>query len=127
MAVCPPQAGEIVHIPAGLNLLVDVDATAVLQSLIVEGSLIMEPDPDPNHVRSLNTDSLLIRGGLVEFGSASKPYTSKLNLNFWGDKDDPKLHLFGNKVLGVTSGSLDIHGVERDIVTTKLKATAYVG
>ena len=41
MFVCPPQAGEIVHIPAGLNLLLDVDETPILQSIVVEGSLIV--------------------------------------------------------------------------------------
>ena len=89
--------------------------------------LIIQPDSDPAHIRNVNTDSLIIRGGFVEIGSPSNPYTSKLNLNFHGDKDGPKLPTFGNKVLGMTSGCLDIHGVDRDIIKTRLKVTAMAG
>jgi hypothetical protein len=40
---------ESVYVPTGLNLFVDVDSTPMLNTLIVEGSLIFAPDPDPNH------------------------------------------------------------------------------
>jgi hypothetical protein len=36
--------GESVWIPAGLNLLVDVDSTPVLDAVLVEGSLIFPPN-----------------------------------------------------------------------------------
>jgi hypothetical protein len=44
------MTGESVWIPAGLNLLVDVDSTPVLDAVLVEGSLIFPPDDlDPTH------------------------------------------------------------------------------
>lgn len=51
----PPDEGDAVSIPVGLNLLVDVDSTPVLSFLTVEGSLIFAPDDnDENHERSFD-------------------------------------------------------------------------
>jgi hypothetical protein len=44
-----PLEGESVYVPKGLNLLVDVDSTPVLNAVIVEGSLIFAPEVDSNH------------------------------------------------------------------------------
>jgi hypothetical protein len=44
-----PVEGESVYIPTGLHLLVDIDASPVLNAIIVQGSLIFLPDEDPNH------------------------------------------------------------------------------
>ena len=41
--------GESIYIPAGLNLLVDIDSSPVLKAVVVEGSLIFAPSSDPNH------------------------------------------------------------------------------
>ena len=49
-----PLEGESVYVPTGLNLLVDVDETPVLNFVFVEGSIIFPPDPDPNHVRKFD-------------------------------------------------------------------------
>jgi len=43
------------------------------------------------------------------------------------DKYSPYLPIYGNKVIGVRFGTLDMHGIERDIVWTRLAATAEVG
>jgi len=52
--------GESVSIPAGLNLLVDVDTTPVLNTIIVEGSLIFLPDSDPNHEREFHAHIIMV-------------------------------------------------------------------
>ena len=44
-----PMEGESVYIPKGLNLLVDIDNTPILNALNVEGSLIFAPHSDPSH------------------------------------------------------------------------------
>ena len=44
-----PIEGDMVYVPPGLHLLVDVDSTPVLSAVLVEGSLIFAPDADPNH------------------------------------------------------------------------------
>ena len=41
-----PLEGESVYIPAGLNLLVDIDQTPVLNAVLVEGGLVFAPDED---------------------------------------------------------------------------------
>jgi hypothetical protein len=38
-----PVEGDMVYVPAGLHLLVDVDSTPVLSAVLVEGSLIFAP------------------------------------------------------------------------------------
>ena len=41
---------ESIYVPTGLNLFVDVDETPMLNTLIVEGSLIFAPHPtDPTY------------------------------------------------------------------------------
>lgn len=37
--------GESIYIPEGLNLVVDIDKTPLLNLIMVEGSLIFIPDP----------------------------------------------------------------------------------
>ena len=44
-----PIEGDLVYIPAGLNLIVDVDSTPVLSAVVVDGSLIFPSHPDPTH------------------------------------------------------------------------------
>lgn len=44
-----PVEGESIYIPKGLNLMVDVDSSPILNAVIVEGELIFAPSSDPNH------------------------------------------------------------------------------
>jgi hypothetical protein len=44
-----PMEMESVYVPHGLNLVVDVDRTDMLNAIIVEGSIIFPPNNDPNH------------------------------------------------------------------------------
>ena len=41
--------GETIHIPQGLNLVVDINETPFLNTILVEGSLIFIPDPVNNN------------------------------------------------------------------------------
>jgi len=45
----PPAEMESIHVPIGMNLLVDIDDTPKLDAVIVEGSIIFLPDSDPTH------------------------------------------------------------------------------
>lgn len=50
-----PTKDEMVHVPSGLNLLVDVDETPVLSAVLVEGSLIfISHETDEDHHRKFN-------------------------------------------------------------------------
>jgi hypothetical protein len=115
---------ESVYVPAGLNLLVDVDSTPELNAIIVEGSIIFAPDSDPNHERFFDARYMLITGGSMEVGTEEFPYTSKLTITMHGSVYDPYLPIYGNKVIGVRYGTLDMHGVERTPTWTLLKSTA---
>ena len=105
----------------------DVDSTPVLSFLSVEGSLIFPPDADPNHMRTFDAHYILVQGGYLEIGTEEYRYTSKLNITMHSTKYDPNLPIFGNKVIGVHYGTLEMHGVERKITWSDLKTTAEAG
>jgi len=124
----PPLEGESVAIPKGQHLLVDVDSTPQLVAIIVEGSLIFAPnDDDPTHHRTFDCSYIMVQYGYMEIGTHENPYTSKLTITMHGDRFSPLLPLFGNKVIAVHHGTLDMHGVERDVTWTRLAATAQPG
>ena len=76
--------GESVVVPKGLNLLLDVDSTPLLNTIIIEGSLIIAPSADPNHVRTLDAKNIMVKGGLLQIGTEDQPYTSKLVITMHG-------------------------------------------
>ena len=113
----------MVYIPTGLNLLVDIDTTPILSAVLVEGTLIFPPSNDPNHVRRFNANYILVRNGTMEVGTEQFPYTSKLILTMYGDRTSPEIPIYGNKVIGVRNGILEMHGVPRAPVWTELDST----
>jgi hypothetical protein len=118
---------ESVYVPAGLNLLVDVDRTPLLNAVVVEGSIIFAPDEDENYERFFDAMYIFVNGGSMEVGTTEFPYTSKLTITMHGDVSDPYLPIFGNKVLAVRYGVLDMHGVERQPTWTLLDSTVEAG
>lgn len=69
----------------------------------------------------------MVYGGYVEVGTEQFPYDSKLVITLHGDKYTPYLPIYGNKVMGVRFGVLDMHGVKRNITWTRLATTAHAG
>ena len=63
----------------------------------------------------------------MEVGTEENRYTSKLTITMHSSKYDPNLPIFGNKVIGVNYGILEMHGIERPITWTDLKETAEIG
>jgi len=118
--------GESVYLPAGLNLLVDVDATPMLKAVIVEGTLIFPPDKDPKHHRTFDAMYIMVRGegSYFEVGTEDFPYTSKMTITMHGLISDPYLPIYGNKCIGLRYGTLDLHGVKREPEWTSLDTTA---
>jgi len=123
----PPLLGEAVHIPSGMHLLVDVDETPILSFVTVEGSLIFAPDSDPNHERKFHANYVMVRNGYFEAGTHEFPYTSKLTITMYSNVDSPYLPIYGNKVIGVRFGQIELHGIERPITWTDMKTTADIG
>ena len=122
-----PVDGESVVVPKGLNLLVDITASPMLNMVLVDGGSIVFPsDNDPAHVRTFDSKIIFVNNGVFEAGTESDPYTSKLIITMHGVKYDPTIPIYGNKVLGVRYSTLDLHGVERDSWTS-LEMTAAAG
>ena len=119
--------GESVHVPAGLHLLVDVDSTPILNAVIVEGSLIFPPNNDPNHHRTFDAHYIFVKSGLMEVGTEEFPYTSKLTITMYGNKQSPEIPIYGNKCIAVREGTLDFHGAPRTPTWTELATTANAG
>ena len=119
--------GESIYIPAGLNLLVDIDSSPLLNAIIVEGSLIFASNSDPNHERFFDAHYIFVSGGLMEVGTEEFPYTSKITITMHSLLSDPYLPIYGNKVIGVRYGTLDMHGVVRNKTWTVLDQTVEAG
>lgn len=122
-----PIEGDMVYVPKGLNLLVDVDSTPVLSAVVVEGGLIFPSNSNPNHLRTFDAHYILVRGGLFEAGTEEFPYTSKLLITMHSNRSSPELPIFGNKVLAMYNGVLDLHGEPRNPTWTELDVTADIG
>jgi hypothetical protein len=99
-----PMDGESIHIPHGLNLLVDIDATPILMAVIVEGSLFIAPDEDEIHHRSIDAHYIFINHGKMEVGTEDYPYSSKITITMHGNIKSPYLPIYGNKVIGLHHG-----------------------
>ena len=73
-----PANGDSIHIPAGQNLLFDIDKGPELGAVLVEGSLIFLPDAQTTHERTFDAEYVFINGGYMEVGTETAPYTSRL-------------------------------------------------
>ena len=122
-----PMEMESIYVPEGLNLYVDVDATPVLNLIMVEGSLIFAPDPDPNHERYLDAHYIFLNRAYMEVGTEEHPYTSKLTITMHGNVSTPFLPIFGNKCIAVKESILDMHGIERVPTWTVLNESVPAG
>jgi hypothetical protein len=105
----------------------DVDSTPVLKAVIVEGALIFPPHTDPNHKRSFDARYIMVKGGYFEAGTEEFPYTSKLTITMHSNVSDPYLPIYGNKVLAIRFGQLEMHGVKRNPEWTSMDITADKG
>jgi hypothetical protein len=125
-----PGEGESIYVPAGLNLLVDIDESPVLNAVFVEGSLLFVPDDtNSSHHRTFDAHYILVtnQGSRMEVGTEDFPYTSKITITMHSTVDDPYLPIYGNKAIGCRECILDMHGVERTPVWTYLDSTVEIG
>lgn len=63
----------------------------------------------------------------MEVGTEENPYDSKITITLHGTIDDPFLPIYGNKVLGVRFGKLDMHGPKREPTWTRMETTSEPG
>jgi cell migration-inducing and hyaluronan-binding protein len=116
----PPQAGDLVVIPAGRRLLLDVDPPP-LAGLQVDGLLLFD-DQD----RALASDWVLVLGEL-RVGDPAWPYTNRATLTLTGDRPSGAMGGMGTKFLAAAAGGqIALHGEWRD-TRAKLAAAGEAG
>jgi len=63
----------------------------------------------------------------MEVGTAEFPYNSKITITMRGNVFDPYIPIYGNKVIGVRKGVLDMHGEVRSPTWTQMETTSEAG
>jgi len=118
----PPKAGETVQIPVGMTILLDVP-TPELMLLLIEGALIVEDVPGI----TLSANYIFINSGSFQVGTPAHPFQNQFTLTLHGRRSSPMMPIYGNKVLAVHNGVLDMHGVPRSVTWTSLVQTIVPG
>jgi hypothetical protein len=105
-----------------MHLIVDIEKTPRLSLVLVEGSLIFDQD----FARSFNVDIILVKNGYLEIGTEDEPYCEDLTITMTGGTEfgGQSLPIFGNKVLAVHGGLLEMHGCPRSRYWTELDSSA---
>ena len=124
---CLPKEGEIIVIPEGYRVVLDID-TPLLKALLVDGgTLIVKSDQEKV---TLNAEYIIVNNnGHLEIGTEEEPYPcdKKAEIVLYGHHRSVKLPLFGAKVLAIRTGTLDLHGCRKEHTWTLLENTAEVG
>jgi hypothetical protein len=79
-----PLPGENVTVNGNWTIIMDVDP-AVCEFMEIDGDVIVPNGAD----RNITCQSIWIRAGSLTAGSASAPFTNKLNIQINGNKLDP--------------------------------------
>ena len=118
-AALRPLPGESVQVPKGRNLLLDTNSPELNLVILDGGSLIINCDPENENADSITLSANYIfvnEGSYMEVGTEEYPCLSPVFIVLRGSKYDPVMPLFGNKVIAVSGGTLEMHG--RPIVNT---------
>jgi len=107
--LAPPIEGDSVHIPSGQTVLLDVSPPK-LGAVVIEGGLLFDKQPKTKY--NFQADYILINNGVFQVGTSldPQPEDSPVTITLYGNKRTPALPYFGNKVLGIRKGLLDLHG-----------------
>ena len=152
----PPVAGDMVVVPDGQAVLLDVSPPR-LGFLLVQGELVFD-----RRDLSLEADTVFVHGGALTIGTEAEPFTNNATITIHGSRWTAKeLPEIGSKFFGTMSnhgdgmvstgakkaanaqaagidwatvytkpfrrGVIDVHGTPRKRVWTKLGATALAG
>lgn len=122
-----PRQGDLVYVPPGKTLLVDVAEVPQLASIVVEGMLIFQDFDDAGREKTFDSGFIMVRDGVLQIGTEEVPYQSKLTITLHGSRESETFPGFGNKNIMVQGGSIDIHGKPRSHTWTLLEASADAG
>jgi G8 domain len=115
-----PVAGELVDIPSGKSVLLDVSPPA-LNGVTIHGKLSFADKSD----LELTTEWIMVYGEL-EVGTEAKPHTHKATITLTDTVKDEQLMGMGDRGIMIAGGTLNLHG-DRTNTWTKLASTAEAG
>eukprot|EP00798_Chlamydomonas_sp_ICE-L_P008885 gene8886-3764_t len=119
----PPVEGDLVGIPAGTTVLLDVSPPR-LGALILWGNLYFDPSVASLEMRA---DYILLMGGNLSVGTEAEPYPGQAKIVLCGKPNALELPNYGAKALAIREGNLVLHGQHKVPTFTQLAATAGVG
>jgi hypothetical protein len=114
MKCAPCVQGDVVAIPKGWNLVIDVTTPRLKELWVDGGNVTVAPEG-----ATVQTGYLIIRnGGSLSAGSAFSPFLGNFHVLLHGQKDSPvkawtEELMLGSKVLAVVNGSLNLYGAPR--------------
>ncbi|XP_033758550.1 fibrocystin-L-like [Pecten maximus] len=118
-----PVAEDFVVIPEGQTILLD-ETTPVLKMLLIQGGTLIF---DEKNIE-LNAEYILVtNNGTFQIGTEEEPFQSKAFITLHGHTLSTELPIYGNKVLAVRSGRLELHGMPLERTWTLLGQTAEEG
>ena len=115
-----PQAGAVVTIGAGMNVVLDVSPPG-LNGINLNGTLTFADGEE----LELTTEWILNRGEL-QIGSESDPYSGKATITLTDNVPGEKINGMGDRGILMAPGVLSLHG-DRENAWTKLAETAEAG
>ncbi|OMJ78805.1 hypothetical protein SteCoe_21333 [Stentor coeruleus] len=101
----PPRDGESVVIPAGKNIILDMP-TGLLELIYIKGTLIVDDIPGI----TIDAHYIFIHGGTLQIGTEDDPFENEITITMHGNRHSPALPMYGNKVIAIRGGLVDIHG-----------------
>ncbi len=115
-----PRQGEVVTIPADLDVVLDMSPPA-LKGLTINGILRFDRKD-----LQLSADWIMVHGKL-EIGTPNQPFRNRAILTLTGNNPSENIMGMGSKVIGVMMGGvLDVHGEPRN-GWTKLNGSVSAG
>lgn len=119
----PPIDGDLVFVPAGMNLLVD-QSTPKLQGILVQNGTLTFAD-ESDMVISLGFITVI--GGKFIAGTQAKPYQHQLTFVLSGSYYGPQQPMFGNKGIACMECFFSLHGKVKQYTWTMLSTSITVG
>lgn len=120
----PPVEGDLVVVPAGMALYVDV-STPKLEGIVVEGGKLIFADE--GGAIEVHTGFITLNGGEFRAGTIGNPYQSQLTFIMYGGYYGKQQPMVGNKGIGCIKCKLSMYGKERTRTWTTLASTVSAG
>ncbi|XP_022094388.1 fibrocystin-L-like [Acanthaster planci] len=119
----PPIKGDLVVVPAGQTLLLDV-TTPILSMLLIQGGTVMF---DEKNIELHSQNILIVDGGHLQVGTEEEPFQHEATIMMHGHVRSTELPLFGTKTLAIRNGTLDLHGKKIPVTWTRLAESVKTG